>query len=180
MGSSASSSYQSRGRLVSWPPTLMQGQGGLIQVKHINTSNMFSSVLQYLNWSGSFHTAAGLYSAQSKVEVELTRPVGTLQLVATVEQEDGLLLGSPQVPEHEQGGAGEDPLDQNHPDQIEVGDFFSCSDDQMWEISTSRSLSGQSIGDHNEGPDHENIIIFTGHHEKHCVQGGWSTRIQCS
>ena len=172
MGSSASSSYQSRGRLVSWPPTLMQGQGGLIQVKHL--------IYQQHVLFCSFHTAAGLYCVQSKVEVELTRPVGTLQLVATVEQEDVLLLGSPQVPEHEQGGAGEDPLDQNHPDQIEVGDLFSCSDDQMWEISTSRSLSGQSIGDHNEGPDHENIIIFTGHHEKHCVQGGWSTRIQCS
>ena len=31
------------------------------------------------------------------MEVELTRPVGSLQLVATIGQEDGLLLGNPQV-----------------------------------------------------------------------------------
>ena len=54
-----------------------------------------------------------------KVEVELTRPVGGLQLVATVEREDGLLLGHPQVlgdeydHDHDDaggGGAGEDVL----------------------------------------------------------------------
>ena len=48
------------------------------------------------------------------MEVELTRPVGGLQLVATVEREDGLLLGHPQVLgdeyDHDHDNAGEDVL----------------------------------------------------------------------
>ena len=57
------------------------------------------------------------------MEVELTNPVGSLQLVATVDQEDGLLLGHPQglggeyhhdLEDAGGGGAGVDVLPIEH------------------------------------------------------------------
>ena len=47
--------------------------------------------------------------------MELTRPVGSLQLVATIDQEDGLLLGNPQVLDDHDHDHDDDHHDVDHP-----------------------------------------------------------------
>ena len=68
------------------------------------------------------------------MEVELTQPVGSLQLEVTVGQEDGLLLGHPQVLglDHHHHHTQERYHRNHHlvPNQTKLGALFSCSDSE--------------------------------------------------
>ena len=73
-----------------------------------------------------------LSCVKRKVEVELTQPVGSLQLEVTVGQEDGLLLGYPQVLGIDHHHIQECYHRNHHlvPNQTELGALFSCSDSE--------------------------------------------------